>query len=269
MTTLLLGRLMSRKASDHLFQLIRGRANLPSVYIYLFRQGNDPLYRAAQHSANEKVRAFRHAGVDAALVTDENWREFGETLADVLNNSRLKIVQKPLPKALESLLMDNGYDLDFSLRAGRLHPAVCEVAFKLILKLNPDKQPVTVVGGNGYFGNHIRQMLENVGIATNVVEKGDSMRSLRHVNYVVTSASCGACVTAEHLHPNHVIIDVGYVPVGGLFMGNVCPSAYGIPKIVTPVPGGTGPMQMAVLLTRYASAIGLTFGYDIFDDLPI
>jgi methylenetetrahydrofolate dehydrogenase (NADP+) / methenyltetrahydrofolate cyclohydrolase len=263
---LLNGRSVLCRASAALSKVISGRT-VPPVHICLFRQGNMDLFRAAIHSSQEKVKAFRRSGVDAFLITDDNWSGFFATKTSLLNSHFFKVVQKPLPIELDNLIIDNGYDLDYSPLAGRQQPIISEVAIHLMSKLNSKKEPVVVVGGKGYFGSYIQLQLEKAGIRTGVVDVGDSMHQIGNYNFVITAASCGCCVSKEHVHPDQVIVDIGYVPHGNTFVGNVCSSAYKIPRIVTPVPGGTGPMQMAVLLFRYANSLGLDLEYDVFGDL--
>jgi Tetrahydrofolate dehydrogenase/cyclohydrolase, NAD(P)-binding domain len=47
-----------------------------------------------------------------------------------------------------------------------------------------------------------------------------------------------------------VVIDGGYFPKGGEKLGDVDRSAVGIPKVITRVPGGVGPVEMGILVER-------------------
>jgi hypothetical protein len=62
----------------------------------------------------------------------------------------------------------------------------------------------------------------------------------------------------RHIKPSHkLVIDCTFA-IDGLTLdekpnikGDVARSAYDIPQFITPVPGGIGPMEMAVLLERF------------------
>jgi 5,10-methylene-tetrahydrofolate dehydrogenase/methenyl tetrahydrofolate cyclohydrolase len=53
-------------------------------------------------------------------------------------------------------------------------------------------------------------------------------------------------------------VDTGFVPAtGGKVVGDVEESARSIPRYITAVPGGTGPIEMAVLMERAAKLLGI------------
>ena len=65
-------------------------------------------------------------------------------------------------------------------------------------------------------------------------------------------------IGAEHVRPGAVVIDVGTSPTdaGGL-AGDVDAAAVtGIAAVLTPVPGGVGPVTTAVLLQQTVEAAG-------------
>jgi len=270
---LLLGNTILHEAVDALLEAGGGRP-LPPLDIVLFRHQATQLYRAAICSARKKHLAFERAGVPVRLLTDATWRAYGADLPTLLRTKRLRIVQQPLPAALQPWVDDDGLDLDCSVRAGRPVPAVCEVASALVLRLNPSRMPVIVVGGDGHFGRRIRRLLEEAGLRCASLEQGEPMAAIGDYGVVVAAASVGRCIRREHVRAGQIIIDVGFtaelMPPGGgeRYFGNVCPEAYSVLAAVTPVPGGIGPMQVGLLIARYARAIGLDLGFEVLDRLP-
>ncbi|MEV6583667.1 hypothetical protein AB0M92_36620 [Streptomyces sp. NPDC051582] len=69
---------------------------------------------------------------------------------------------------------------------------------------------------------------------------------------VVSTAGSAHLLTSEHIRPHHrVVVDSGFSPQpDGSFAGDMHPSATSIPQNITPVPGGVGPVEMAVLMER-------------------
>lgn len=285
---LLLGNTLLNEAVDALAAAGRGR-RLPPLDIVLFRHDDVSLYRAAIWSARKKQSAFARAGVPVRLITDDNWQTYGPDLPALLQSGRLRIVQHPLPAALQPWVSDDALDLDCSIRAGRPEPAVCEAAAALALRLNPARTPMVVVGGEGRFGRRIRAVLQDAGLVCASLEKDEPMSGIADYRVVVAAASVGRCIRREHVDAGQVIIDIGFIaesvpsghepsehepaehePLGpgARFYGNVCPDAYAELAAVTPVPGGIGPMQVGLLIARYAGAVGLDLGYEVLDRLP-
>lgn len=86
--------------------------NPPPVWIVLLVSRSNRKYEVARISAQEKLRAFREAGVPAQLVTRRNWRQFADSMESLLLSETFKIVQHPLPKIFASLPVANDLDLD-------------------------------------------------------------------------------------------------------------------------------------------------------------
>jgi methylenetetrahydrofolate dehydrogenase (NADP+)/methenyltetrahydrofolate cyclohydrolase len=100
---------------------------------------------------------------------------------------------------------------------------------------------VAVVGASGFVGS-------------GVVDLGDDLRQVRDVDVLSTTGVAGL-LTAEHIHPGHrLVVDSGFVPSTSGPVGDLAPEAAALPKIVTPVPGGIGPVEMAVLAERLVHA---------------
>ena len=56
-------------------------------------------------------------------------------------------------------------------------------------------------------------------------------------------------LNAEHIKPGAIVIDVGTTRVEGKLTGDVCyDEAIAKAAFITPVPGGVGPMTIAMLL---------------------
>jgi methylenetetrahydrofolate dehydrogenase (NADP+)/methenyltetrahydrofolate cyclohydrolase len=66
-------------------------------------------------------------------------------------------------------------------------------------------------------------------------------------------------IERDYLKPEHkIVLDAGFVPqADGQILGDVAKDAYDIPQNLTPVPGGIGPTQMAVLLERMVRMAGI------------
>ncbi|MFJ3861821.1 hypothetical protein ACIPRL_37100 [Streptomyces sp. NPDC090085] len=69
---------------------------------------------------------------------------------------------------------------------------------------------------------------------------------------VVSTAGSAHLLTTEHVRPHHrAVVDSGFSPqADGSVAGDIHPRAAAVPQNITPVPGGVGPVEMAVLMER-------------------
>jgi hypothetical protein len=126
---------------------------------------------------------------------------------------------------------------------------------------------VAVIGSSGNIGKPIVQYLQQFPNRSAVIsiEQGDPefSQKIESADIVVSTAGRPGLLTEEFIKPHHqLVIDCGYAPqvtynaeTGQeeitVRLGDVARSAYGIAQNITPVPGGTGPLEMAVLAERY------------------
>jgi methylenetetrahydrofolate dehydrogenase (NADP+) / methenyltetrahydrofolate cyclohydrolase len=126
---------------------------------------------------------------------------------------------------------------------------------------------VVVIGSKGNIGRPIVKYLEkrpdNVVIVP--IDEGDMefAQKVESADIIVTTAGRPGLLTDEFIRPHHqLVVDCGYAPQITYNsetrqeeimsrLGDVARSAYGIAQNITPVPGGTGPLEMAVLAERY------------------
>jgi methylenetetrahydrofolate dehydrogenase (NADP+) / methenyltetrahydrofolate cyclohydrolase len=126
---------------------------------------------------------------------------------------------------------------------------------------------VAVIGSSGNIGKPIVQYLQEFPARAAVIsiEQGDPAFSqkIESADIVVSTAGRPGLLTEEFIKPHHqLVIDCGYAPQVAynaetgqeeitVRLGDMARSAYGIAQNITPVPGGTGPLEMAVLAERY------------------
>jgi methylenetetrahydrofolate dehydrogenase (NADP+)/methenyltetrahydrofolate cyclohydrolase len=109
-----------------------------------------------------------------------------------------------------------------------------------------------VVGGQGFVGSGVVRLLRQDGHQVESLDMGDDLRRAQDADIVVSATGRPHVLTHEHVRPHHrLVVDSGFMPQpDGSIAGDVAPSAQGIPQYITPVPGGIGPIEMAVLMDR-------------------
>jgi len=73
---------------------------------------------------------------------------------------------------------------------------------------------------------------------------------LSEAEVVVAAAGQPGLIRAEHLRPGAVVVDVGITRTPDGLRGDVEPGAASRVAALSPVPGGVGPLTVAMLLTN-------------------
>ena len=78
----------------------------------------------------------------------------------------------------------------------------------------------------------------------------------RQADVLVVAAGRPGMVTADMVRPGAAVVDVGIHRVDGRIVGDVAPEVAEVAGALTPVPGGVGPMTVAMLLANTVKAAG-------------
>lgn len=216
---------------------------------------------AARVSANQKVAAFRHVGfsVDHLVLSPRvEPAEFSGVVDGYNDDASVSsvVVQFPPPPRLSSVVgvLAPEKDLDALLRERSPYPAcaTAEGVVRVIDHLVRPESTIAVVGARGFVGHGVVSLLSAQERTVLPIDIGDDLRAIRDADIVVSATGVPHIVTDDHLTPRHrLVVDTGFVPrPDGSVAGDVHPRARAIPGYYTPVPGGIGPIEMAVLMER-------------------
>jgi methylenetetrahydrofolate dehydrogenase (NADP+)/methenyltetrahydrofolate cyclohydrolase len=230
-----------------------------------------PKNRASFSSADQKIKTFQSMSLKPVLKQfplDVEVKDFAEYIAEQNNDNEVCgiIVQMPAPSRLMQIVagINPKKDLDaLSTSNDRQYkfPATSEGIVRLVEPFAQSGQTVAVVGGGGFVGGGVVSLLTEKGIQAVVFEYGDDLRKINNYDIVVSTVGIPGIVKSEYLKKEHIlVVDTGFIPQsekeGKLdVVGDVEKSAQKIPKHITPVPGGTGPVEMAVLMERIATVL--------------
>jgi methylenetetrahydrofolate dehydrogenase (NADP+) / methenyltetrahydrofolate cyclohydrolase len=197
------------------------------------------------------------------------------------------IIQNPVPEEFQAIVKRIAPEKDIDALSGRpgkfTTPATSEAISRVVkpfasgkkvesAEANPQAEAVVrmveafiqddvivaVVGAEGFVGRGVVEQLRELNIACILIDRRysdyaeDSLMQVREADIVITTVGQPGILDERHLTPYHrLVVDCGYVPQeDGQKLGDVARSAYGIPQNITPVPNGTGPVEMAVLMER-------------------
>lgn len=176
------------------------------------------------------------------------------------------LVQLPLPPqisadaVLEAVDPDKDVDRFHPLNAGRLAEgrdvlAPCTPAGCMEI-LRRSHQPIggaraVVVGRSTIVGRPMSVLLTNADATVTLCHSRtrDLAAVCREADILIVAAGRPSMIGAEHVRPGAFVIDVGTTPRDGVVRGDVDRSAVEpIAGWLTPVPGGVGPMTIAMLM---------------------
>ena len=247
--------------------------------------GNNPASRAY---IGHKIKACEHVGFESTLIERPESISEAELLRDVhdLNNhSDIDgfIVQLPLPdhiddqKILEAIAPEKDVDGFHPVNAGKLslglpgfQPATPAGIMELIKRygIETSGKHAVILGRSAIVGTPMTLLLSrnaNPGNCTVTMchSRTQNLREItRSADILIAAIGKPHFVTADMIKPGAVVIDVGINRIpdtsrasGSRLTGDVdFEGASGVAGYLTPVPGGVGPMTIAMLLRNTLDA---------------
>jgi len=181
-------------------------------------------------------------------------------------NEDVLIVQLPLPKHVDTtavlstiptdkdadVLSPTAYSMFEKNVSEALIPPVV-FAVREVLKTNDIQisgRRVLVVGNGILVGKPVARYFINEGACVDVVslEKGSLSDMLPRADIIVSGAGVPNLITPEHIKDGVILIDAGTSEAGGVIVGDIDFACAEKASLLTPVPGGIGPLTVAGLL---------------------
>jgi len=180
-------------------------------------------------------------------------------LQDLMKTCDGVLVQLPHPDA-QSLLaqIPPEKDVDALGPAPKVLAPVA-AAVKEVLSRHEQGLPLlnkkaVVVGEGRLVGKPVATMLRDMGYSVSVVslEQG-SLAELKDADIVVSGTGSPHLIKPEMLKDGVILIDAGTSEQGGKVVGDCDPSCAQVARVFTPVPGGIGPIAVAMLFKNLAA----------------
>ena len=240
--------------------------------------GDDPasaiyVRRKEEACVEAGIEAFHH-GIDADTPEDELLALVTELNADERVSGIL--VQLPLPAQIDEerviRAIDPVKDVDgfHPINAGflllgrpTLPPATPAGIMELLREYEVELTGARalVIGRSNIVGKPISVLLlaESATVTIAHSRTRDLAGLAREADVIVAAVGRANTVTREMVAPGATVVDVGINRVDGKVVGDVSEEVREVAGLVTPVPGGVGPMTIAMLLrntvraSRYAA----------------
>ena len=245
-----------------------GHVGLATVLV-----GDDP---ASHVYISLKQKAAAEAGIDARdlrLPADAS-EEDVLTLVEALDEDDAVdgiLVQLPLPSQIDEARVTHAVspakDVDgiHPVNAGHLYlgtplhvPATPAGCMELLAAhgVDPTGKVAVVIGRSEIVGRPVSMLLlqANATVTMCHSKTADLAGEVRRADIVVAAVGVPGLVTPAMVKPGAAVIDVGLTRTDEGIRGDVDPAVAEVAGYLTPMPGGTGPMTIALLLRSAVKA---------------
>ena len=238
------------------------------------RVGNDP---ASEVYVRNKAKKARELGLEGTeLIHPESMSE-ADLLAEVERLNRDDsvdgiLVQLPLPKQIDATkvidTIDPAKDVDgfHPINVGMLHlgrpslvPCTPAGVIRLIESTGEaiEGKHAVVIGRSDIVGKPVAALLLQRHATVTICHSRtrDLAAIAREADILVAAIGKARFVTADMIKPGAIVIDVGINRIEGKLAGDVdFHTAREVAGWITPVPGGVGPMTIAMLMKNTVTA---------------
>jgi methylenetetrahydrofolate dehydrogenase (NADP+) / methenyltetrahydrofolate cyclohydrolase len=205
------------------------------------------------------------------------------------------LVQLPLPahidrtRAIEAIRPEKDVDGFHPINVGRLStgagfalvpctPAGCLVLIRHVLGRDLAGRSAIVIGRSNIVGKPMAQLLVNASCTVTIAHSKtrDLAATVRAAEIVVAAVGRANMVRGDWIRPGATVIDVGQNAIAApekgegrtRLVGDVAiDEARRIAGAITPVPGGVGPMTIALLMANTLTAAFRSVGIDMAEIL--
>jgi methylenetetrahydrofolate dehydrogenase (NADP+)/methenyltetrahydrofolate cyclohydrolase len=237
--------------------------------------------QASQIYVKNKERACERIGIKSTkiiLPSSTSQNEVLEIIRKMNEDDSIHgiLVQSPTPEGINELAITEeispSKDVDgfhpYNLgklvqgETGGLVPCTPAGIMKILdnANINLEGKRATVIGRSRIVGMPVALMLARKGIDASVTimhSKSEDMAQIcRESDIIIAAIGKPEVIKADWIKPNSIVVDVGISRVmdnnSGKYklVGDVESEAMEVASHMTPVPGGVGPMTIAMLLTN-------------------
>lgn len=199
-----------------------------------------------------------------AAISEEALKDEIKKIADIAASDGL-IVQLPLPQTLSTQavldVIPTTKDVDMLSSASMalfrdekaiiippVAGAVKEILDSANIKVHGEE--VLVLGFGQLVGKPVSILMRHNGAHVTVIDKpvSDLVVHVRESLVVISGTGSPRLVTKAMVNARHILIDAGTSESEGKLVGDIDPDAAGYAALYTPVPGGVGPVTVAMLM---------------------
>jgi methylenetetrahydrofolate dehydrogenase (NADP+) / methenyltetrahydrofolate cyclohydrolase len=245
-----------------------GQIGLATVQV-----GEDPASTIYIRRKHEAAHEAGMRSVDRKLAEDVSQEELVGAVAELNQDDGIDgiLVQLPIPRGLDEAeavaAIDPLKDVDgvHPFNAGQLylgrptHVPATPLGIMAMLAENEvplDGARAVVIGRSDIVGKPVAHLLLQAHATVTICHShtDDLSRQTLDADVLVVAAGVPGIVTADMVKAGAAVVDVGINRTEDGLVGDVDPAVADVAAFLTPVPGGVGPMTIAMLLQNTVRA---------------
>lgn len=208
-----------------------------------------------------KQAAAKRMGVVLEVVEFDNEAPLEEmvlAISTAPRNTNGIVVQLPFPKRINTseliLAVPPSHDVDVLTYDGTddvvLPPVVAAIKeISDAYQVSWQGKRVVVIGQGRLVGAPAALWAKQQGAAVEVIAAGAERQQekLRQADIIISGAGVPGLLTSDLITSETILFDAGTSESMGVLCGDVAPEAADVAALITPVPGGIGPITIAAL----------------------
>jgi methylenetetrahydrofolate dehydrogenase (NADP+)/methenyltetrahydrofolate cyclohydrolase len=233
------------------------------VRLDLFYVGNDPTIETFMQLKKQFGEDIGVQVVGHTFSADVKKGKLQKSLQTVAQSSAVDgmVIQLPIPDSFPDTLTDAiplQKDVDvlstemkkrFAHNESPILPPVVGVIKEICDRygITLSDKSIAIVGNGKLVGRPTALWLDNQSTQYDLYEKGDDLTQLKTADIIISGAGEPHIITPDILTTGVILFDAGTSQSDGGVRGDIHPDSYQKAKLVTPVPGGIGPITIAKL----------------------
>lgn len=133
-------------------------------------------------------------------------------------------------------------------------PPVAQAVFEVLEMSDTDlyKKKIVVIGKGRLVGEPVGLMLHRMKLPYNVIDSKTSEKEklelLKHADVIISGIGIPHSIKPEMIKKGVILVDAGTSEQAGKLVGDIDPECEAIAGVMTPVPGGIGPITIVSVL---------------------
>ncbi len=269
------GKLLALEIEEQLKKEVTNLVSIPQLVI--IQVGDN---EASKLYVKNKEKACQQIGIDCNLIkfcTTIDNKEIGDKIIQLNNDDNIHgiIVQLPLPKHLDSqkiinlinpikdvdgLTSTNIGNLTNNIRGHIPCTALGIIALLNKYNINVNTKHVVLVGKSNLVGTPLIKLLLNEGATVTVCHSKSKPLEYytKQADILIVAVGKKHLIKKEMIKKDVILIDVGINRVNNQLFGDIdYEDVYNTCSLITPVPGGVGPMTVIMLMGNILAAYQL------------
>jgi len=254
------GKALARDISEVLKGTIKECSKTPVLGLLMIAP--TPETKSFVRIKKTKAEELGISVVEEDLALDAEQDEVVAVLQKLIEKSDGVVLQQPIPNHLDNdalcALIPAEKDVDALTEESIYTSPVAGAVAEILKAYDVETQGVNavVIGSGKLVGKPAAKLLKDLGADVSIMTKetGLDFEKLLEARIVVSGAGRAGLLTKDMLHPDAVVIDAGTSESRGAIHGDVNPECYENVRLVSPVPGGVGPLTVISLFKNLAKS---------------